>query len=108
MLRNQRLMYSNSRSSNSKQDYLKAKNTYFLAIKRAKRDHWNQFFTKEDPQLIYKAISYTKDSQVRTIPNILGESDFKGKYKAFKNTLFLTLPESTKLTWLYRLSNSWE
>ena len=108
MLRNQRLMYSNSRSSSSKQDYLKAKNTYFLAIKRAKRDHWNQFLTKEDPQSIYKVISYTKDSQVRTIPNILGESDFKSKCKAFKNTLFPTLPESTRPTWSYRLSNSWE
>ena len=104
MLRNQRLMH---RSSSSKQDYLKAKNTYFLAIKRAKRDHWNQFLTKEDPQSIYKAMSYTKDSQVGTIPNISGESDFKGKCKAFKNTLFPTPPESTKPTWSYRPGN-WE
>ena len=53
-------------------------------------------------------MSYTKDSQVGTIPNILGESDFKGKCKAFKNTLFPTLPKSTRPTWSYRPSNSWE
>ena len=46
----------------SKSDYLKAKNTYFLAIKKVKQEYWNQFLTKEDPQTIYKAMSYTKDS----------------------------------------------
>ena len=104
MLRNQHLMYSTS----SKQEYLKAKNTYFLAIKKAKREHWNQFLTKEDPQTIYKAMSYTKDSQVGTIPNISGESDFKGKCKAFKNILFPTLPEATRPNWLYRPSSNWK
>ena len=46
MLRNQRLMHS---ELGSKSDYLITKNAYFSAIKRAKRDHWNQFLTKEDP-----------------------------------------------------------
>ena len=98
-------MYSNT---SSKQEYLKAKNTYFLAIKKAKREHWNQFLTKEDPQTIYKAMSYTKDSYVGTIPNISGETDFKGKCKAFKNTLFPTLPEATRPNWSYRPNNSWK
>ena len=93
MLRAQRLI---SQELSSKSDYLKAKNTYFLAIKQAKREHWNQFLTKEDPTSIYKAMSYTKDSQVGKLPSILGESDFKGKYKALKNTLFPTLPEATR------------
>ena len=45
-----------------KKDYLLARNTYFQAIKTAKRDHWNQFLEKEDPKTIFKAMSYTKPS----------------------------------------------
>ena len=106
MLRNQRLIYS---ELGSKSDYLKAKNTYFLAIKKAKREHWNQFLTKEDPTSIYKAMSYTKDSQVGKLPSILRESDFKGKYKALKNTLFPTPPEAARPNWSrYRPSSSWK
>ena len=30
--------------------YLKSRNSYFQAIKKAKRDHWNSFLEKEDPK----------------------------------------------------------
>jgi hypothetical protein len=105
MLRTQRLMHQ---ELGNKADYLKAKNTYFLAIKRAKREHWNQFLIKEDSQSIYKAMSYTKDSQVSRIPTILGESDFKGKCKALKNTLFPTPPEATRPNWSKYRPSSWK
>ena len=52
------------------QPYLIARNTYFYAIKKAKRDHWNQFLEKEDSQSIFKAMSYTKDRRVEKIPPI--------------------------------------
>jgi hypothetical protein len=67
MLRQQ---HSIARDPDSKQLYLQAKNAYFLAIKQAKRDHWNQFLEKEDPKSIYKALKYTKDCQVKRIPAI--------------------------------------
>jgi len=59
-----------------KQRYLAAKNSYFLAIKQAKRDYWNQFLEKEDSKLIYKAIVYTKDCQLKKLPPILGREFF--------------------------------
>jgi hypothetical protein len=58
ILRKQR---NTTRNPDLKQLYLAAKNSYFLAIKRAKRDHWNQFLEKEDPKSIYKAIAYIKN-----------------------------------------------
>ena len=36
-------------AGDSSQAYLKARNTYFLAIKKAKQDHWNSFLEKKDP-----------------------------------------------------------
>ena len=68
--------------------YLQAKNSYFQAIKQAKRDHWNQFLEKGDPKSIFKAIAYTKDSRIEGIPNILGNSSFQGKAQALRTTLF--------------------
>ncbi|XTI86238.1 hypothetical protein V2W45_1204521, partial [Cenococcum geophilum] len=50
-----------------------ARNTYAAAIKRAKREHWNQFLEKEDPKIIFKAIKYTKNNRIRRIPNIKGK-----------------------------------
>ena len=47
-----------------RQEYQLAKNRYFNAIKRAKTNYWNQFLEKEDLQLIFKAMAYTKDIMV--------------------------------------------
>jgi hypothetical protein len=52
------------------QPYLEARNAYFQAIKKAKRDHWNQFLEKEDSKSIFKAMAYTKDGKVERIPPI--------------------------------------
>ena len=81
MLRKQRNI---GQSRESKQDYLQAKNTYFLEIKRAKREHWNTFLEKEDPVSIYKAMAYTKDTRVEPIPPILGAESFPEKYTEFR------------------------
>jgi hypothetical protein len=89
MLRNQRDLKLDQ-TTVSKQLYLKAKNTYFLAIKKAKRDHWNSFLEKEDPKSIFKAMSYTKDRQIEKIPAILGEQSFTSKYDKLRYTLFPT------------------
>ena len=85
--------------SQSKQLYLQAKNTYFLAIKRAKRDHWNQFLEKEDPKLIFKTMAYTRDRLVEKIPSIQGKDTFAGKYKAFRSTLFPAPPMALEPSW---------
>jgi hypothetical protein len=76
---------------NSRLLYLQAKNTYFQAIKQAKRDHWNQFLEKEDPQTIFKAMSYTKNRRIERIPQIQStpdseslEDSFEGKCSAFR------------------------
>ena len=85
MLRNQRLLIANSHES--KLRYLQSKNVYFLAIKQAKRNHWNQFLEKEDPQSIFKAMSYTKDRLVERIPTIQGQASFHGQCNVFRSPL---------------------
>ena len=77
--------------------YLKARNSYFQAIKKAKRDYWNSFLEKEDPRSIFKALAYTKDNRVEKIPSILGESTFLGKARVFRETLFPRPPRTRKL-----------
>ncbi|OCK96424.1 uncharacterized protein K441DRAFT_46349 [Cenococcum geophilum 1.58] len=59
-----------------------ARNTYAAAIKRAKREHWNQFLEKEDPKIIFKAIKYTKNNRIRRIPNIKGKDGVQLKENA--------------------------
>ena len=92
MLQNQRLLTNNNHKS--KLRYLQSKNVYFLAIKQAKRNHWNQFLEKEDPQSIFKAMSYTKDRLVERIPTIEGQNSFNGQCDTFRSTLFLPLPSA--------------
>jgi hypothetical protein len=48
MLRLQRRI-KDPKDSQATTPFLQARNSYFLAIKQAKRDHWNQFLEKEDP-----------------------------------------------------------
>ncbi|PVH73133.1 hypothetical protein DL98DRAFT_608538 [Cadophora sp. DSE1049] len=67
------------------------KNTYFLAIKRAKRDYWNQFLEKEDPKSIYKTIAYTFNKRLEDI--------FQRKCSAFRNTLFPPPPSAPEPNW---------
>jgi len=88
MLREQRKLDVNL----DKQPYLQAKNSYFQAIKQAKRDHWNSFLEKEDLKSIFKAMSYTKNSRIEKIPSILGQTTFQEKCQAFRETLFPTPP----------------
>ena len=78
MMRQQRLAKPNWEPE-AKQSYLRAKNTYFLEVKKAKRYHWNQFLEKEDPASIYKALAYTKDRLVKRTPPIRGQTSFEGK-----------------------------
>lgn len=78
--------------------YIRAKNSYFTKIKNAKRDHWNAFLEKEDPQSIYKAMSYTKSTKVQRIPHIQNkdkvlQTTFEGKCDAFREKLFPPPPE---------------
>jgi hypothetical protein len=68
--------------------YFLARNSYFLAIKKVKRDYWNLFLEKTDPKSIFKAMSYTKPSSQGLIPTIEGNEAFNGKCKAFRKTLF--------------------
>jgi ribonuclease HI len=105
------MMYSQryiGRTKEARQEYLVAKNSYFLAIKRAKRDHWNSFLEKEDPVSIYKAMAYTKDSRVDLIPTILGAESFKDKCQTFRRVLFPTPPVSPEPSWEDYREGSWE
>jgi hypothetical protein len=110
MIRNQRGI---GRDPDSIQLYLQAKNSYFLAIKRAKRDHWNQFLEKEDPKSIFKAMAYTTDRQVEKMPPIQSpnslEDSFQGKCSAFRDTLFPPPPQAPKPEWNnYQSSTMWK
>ncbi|RDL32487.1 uncharacterized protein BP5553_08943 [Venustampulla echinocandica] len=115
MIRNQRTFIRYSYNYTAKRDYLIAKNAYFLAIKQAKRSHWNDFLEKEDPKTIFKAMAYTRDRQIELIPPIQAstdpehlESSFAGKCSSFRSTLFPPPPEAPKPTWnSYTPSNKW-
>jgi hypothetical protein len=65
-----------------KKELLDAKNHYFNLIKRAKLEHWNSFLEKEDSQSIFKAMSYTKDTNTQPIPSIYSSqtSDYKSTF----------------------------
>ena len=105
MLRNQRALGA---SPESKLRYLQSKNAYFLAIKQAKRNHWNQFLEKEDPQSIFKAMSYTKDRLVERIPAIQGQSSFNGQCDAFRSTLFPPPPTAPEPSWVNYETGGWK
>ena len=106
MLRSQRLLVANE--YNSKLRYLQSKNAYFLAIKQAKRNHWNQFLEKEDPQSIFKAMAYTKDRLVERIPTIQGQSTFKGQCDTFRTTLFPPPPSAPEPNWVNYKKGEWK
>jgi hypothetical protein len=117
MMQKQRAL---ARDPSSVQPYLQAKNTYFLAIKRAKTDHWNQFLEKEDPKSIYKAMAYTSDKRVEKTPPIQSkaatlttpaqlEETFQGKCSALRNKLFPPPPRAAKPSWdNYQPSARWD
>lgn len=80
-----------------KESYLIARNTYFQAIKVAKRDHWNKFLEKTDLKSVYKAFSYTKLGGSSLIPTINGQETFKGKCQALRSALFPSPPPDNPL-----------
>lgn len=113
MMRNQR-SYICTKTEESKRSYLAAKNQYFLAIKVAKRNHWNQFLEKEDPRSIFQAMKYTKDSQVERIPDIQSTGNpevladsFGSKCASFRSALFPTPPTAPKPSWLDYRPATW-
>ncbi|KAH7556799.1 hypothetical protein BM1_06233 [Bipolaris maydis] len=94
-----------------KRDFLLARITYQTAIKKAKREHWNNFLEKEDPQSIFKAMDYTKEKRVEKIPPIQGETletSFKGKCKAFRKALFPPPPSTTPPSFNNHQEKEWE
>jgi len=112
MTRSQRQLKSLG-TAEAKSQYLIARNTYFLAIKRAKRDHWNCFLEKEDPKSIYKALAYTKDFKSNKIPGIRQDkgdlaTTFKDKCEAFRAILFPSPPKSSKPNWTGYQSDNWQ
>jgi len=96
------------------QPYLIARNTYFHAIKKAKRDHWNQFLEKEDSRSIFKAMAYTKDRRIEKIPPIQAPSStlvdtFQEKCSTFRTMLFPPPPQAPKPNWdKYRPNTDWK
>ena len=87
-----------------KKELLDAKNHYFNSIKRAKLEHWNSFLEKEDSQSIFKAMSYTKDTNTQPIPSIYSsqtsdyKSTFQDKCDVFRSTLFPPPPISNPVS----------
>lgn len=90
------------------QAYLAARNSYFLAIKRAKRDHWNQFLEKEDPVSIYKAMAYTKEYQSDRLPPITGNELFQDKCSVLREALFPVPPSASDLEWSTYRPGNWK
>lgn len=99
--------------------YREARNTYFSAIKKAKHEHWVTFLEKEDTTSIFKAMSYTREFQVRKIPDIkvadgqtlektfrLGKT-FQGKCRALRATLYPTPPHAPEQDWTDYQSRGW-
>jgi len=113
MIRKQRVLKF-TKSNSIKQAYLIARNDYFQAIKKAKRDYWNQFLEKNDPKSIFKAFSYTNSSLVDKIPEIKStttiglESSFEGKCKSLRTTLFPTPPEAPSPDWSNYRPQNWK
>ncbi|WP_432712296.1 reverse transcriptase domain-containing protein [Pedobacter sp.] len=96
-----------------KKDYIIARNTYFQAIKSAKKNHWNQFLEKEDPSSIFKAMAYTKASKIERIPQIKSDQgvlqdSFKGKCQAFKKALFPSPPVTNPISWSSYSQSKWD
>jgi endonuclease/exonuclease/phosphatase family metal-dependent hydrolase len=93
-----------------KQAYLTARNTYFQAIKKAKRDHWNAFLENTDPKSIYKAMSYTKASTQGLVPAIEGHETFHGKCNALRQTLLPPPPLDAPLParWAAYTPGDWQ
>ena len=97
-----------------KQDWLIARNLYFLAIKTAKKEHWNTFLEKEDPASIFKAMAYTKTARVDKTPQIQSpssavlEDSFQGKCSAFRTALFPPPPITSALSWNNYTEGRWE
>jgi 5'-deoxynucleotidase YfbR-like HD superfamily hydrolase len=111
MIRAQRLIiYSDA---DSIRQYLSAKNTYFQAIKQAKREHWNSFLEKEDPKSIFKAIKYTKSTIIAPIPPIKSSNGdihntFEAKANTLRNTLFPPPPITAPPSWSEYQQDEWD
>ena len=103
-----------SRNSTNSTEYREAKTRYFNAIKRAKIEHWNAFLKKEDPQLIFKAMSYTKDIIAQPIPGITDtitntiKSDFNSQCNAFRTALFPEPPLAPEVDLSEHTVSDWE
>jgi hypothetical protein len=97
---NTRRQVTRTPSSIATQVYLKARNIYFLAIKNAKRTHWNTFLENEDTKSIFKTAAYTKTSQVERLSTLRAsdgqeQESFKEKCSTLRQALFPIPPEST-------------
>jgi ribonuclease HI len=113
MILNSRSLKANI-SNFTKQQYLIARNSYFQAIKKAKRNHWNLFLEKSDPKSIFKAFSYTNSQLVEKIPEIKSinsenmESTFQGKCNSFRKLLFPTPPKANLPNWDKYIPRQWK
>lgn len=101
------------RDPEAKRRYIQEKNTYLLAVKQAKTTHWNAFLEKEDPQSIFKAMAYTKDSRNERIPQIrdqwgILQESFKDKCSAFKAAMYPNPPVAPEPLWSSYERKNWE
>ena len=102
MQRKQRLCARSNQTSQKsilELEFSQSRNLYMQTIKEAKRNHWNSFLEKEDPQSIFRAMKYTKDTRVEMIPPIkcrqgILHTSFEGKCNALRKSLFPKPPTS--------------
>ena len=98
----------------ARDEFRRARNPYTDAVQKARINHWDRFLEKEDPQTIFKAMTYTKESQIQHIPPILSaegnlETSFVGKAKAFRNSLFPPPPKADPIDWdNYRIQSTFQ
>ena len=91
-----------------KREYLRTKNRYLKAIRRAKQSHWEAFLQKDSPKEIFKALAYTKDNLSTRIPAIKGKESFTEKCKAFREDLFPPPPTTATPSFhTYRGDSRW-
>ncbi len=111
-----RRIWQQSKSSQDFKEFQRKKNSYFLAIKIAKRDCWNTYLEEATSKDVFRALNYTKRRENPILPSLTYQNanqqeqafSFKSKCQAFLTTLFPTPPQTDSPQWKNYQESRWE
>ena len=97
------------RNLESYKKFQQKRNKYFLAIKKAKNNCWNNFLENAQNKDIFKAFQYTKQKRIEKVPVLEYQKSqdnqeltyahtFQEKCQAFTQVLFKNPPASKEIT----------